>query len=184
MKVETSIDDASGVSWREFIKRSSAVAGAGVVSGGALLAASSDGWAQLLTSFDVATGKALLQMCRDLYLHDRVPDAMCRRWSTWSTPGRRRMPRWRSRWPKAWRASTQQRDGSRSRTTRPPRARPTALRALRTAYSGTPFFAKVCGDMIAGLYNNPDVWEILGYEGASAHLGGYINRGFNDIDWL
>ena len=49
---------------------------------------------------------------------------------------------------------------------------------------GMPFFAKMCGDMIAGLYNNPDVWEILGYEGASAHLGGYINRGFNDIDWL
>ena len=76
MKVETSIDDASGVSWREFIKRSGAVAGAGMVSGGALLAASSDGSAQLLTSFDVATGKALLQMCRDLYPHDRVPGAM------------------------------------------------------------------------------------------------------------
>jgi hypothetical protein len=28
------------------------------------------------------------------------------------------------------------------------------------------------------------VWKVLGYEGPSAELGGYINRGFSDIDWL
>jgi hypothetical protein len=38
--------------------------------------------------------------------------------------------------------------------------------------------------MITGIYNNPDVWKILGYEGASAHLGGYLKRGFDDINWL
>ena len=25
---------------------------------------------------------------------------------------------------------------------------------------------------------------VLGYEGASFDKGGYINRGFNDLDWL
>ena len=35
-----------------------------------------------------------------------------------------------------------------------------------------------------GLYNQPEVWTILGYEGESASKGGYINRGFNDIAWL
>jgi len=25
------------------------------------------------------------------------------------------------------------------------------------------------GEMIAGIYNNPDVWPVLGYEGPSAH---------------
>jgi hypothetical protein len=33
-------------------------------------------------------------------------------------------------------------------------------------------------------YNHPAVWEVIGYEGPSAHLGGYIHRGFDDIDWL
>ena len=34
------------------------------------------------------------------------------------------------------------------------------------------------------LYDHPAVWKVMGYEGPSAHLGGYINRGFDDIDWL
>ena len=34
------------------------------------------------------------------------------------------------------------------------------------------------------LYNDKEVWDILGYEGASYDKGGYINRGFNDLDWL
>jgi hypothetical protein len=38
-------------------------------------------------------------------------------------------------------------------------------------------------DLIASLYNNPEVWPKFGYEGSSAEHGGYINRGFNDIDW-
>jgi len=34
------------------------------------------------------------------------------------------------------------------------------------------------------LYDDVEVWQAFGYEGASAHLGGYVNRGFNDLDWL
>ena len=34
------------------------------------------------------------------------------------------------------------------------------------------------------LYNDPQVWEKLGYEGPSAEQGGYLSRGFDDIDWL
>ena len=45
-------------------------------------------------------------------------------------------------------------------------------------------FQTVRGECITGIYNNPDVWKVLGYEGPSAELGGYINRGFSDIDWL
>jgi hypothetical protein len=28
------------------------------------------------------------------------------------------------------------------------------------------------------------VWRHFGYEGASAQHGGYINRGFDDLNWL
>lgn len=49
---------------------------------------------------------------------------------------------------------------------------------------GTAFFQLVRGTSITTLYNDHEVWEILGYEGASFDQGGYIDRGFNDLDWL
>jgi hypothetical protein len=54
---------------------------------------------------------------------------------------------------------------------------------LKEMESSAPFQA-VRGECVVGIYNNPDVWTALGYEGPSAELGGYINRGFSDIDWL
>ena len=37
---------------------------------------------------------------------------------------------------------------------------------------------------ILTLYNDPEVWELLGWEGASYSKGGYVSRGFADLDWL
>jgi hypothetical protein len=48
----------------------------------------------------------------------------------------------------------------------------------------TPFFKKCRSDLVVSLYNQPAVWTKLGYEGSSAEHGGYIHRGFDDIDWL
>ena len=48
----------------------------------------------------------------------------------------------------------------------------------------TPFFQRVKGDLVMGLYNNKEVWPLLGYEGSSVEKGGYLKRGYNDIDWL
>ena len=48
----------------------------------------------------------------------------------------------------------------------------------------TPFFQKVRGDLIVSLYNQKELWPKFGYEGSSAEHGGYIKRGFADIDWL
>ena len=56
--------------------------------------------------------------------------------------------------------------------------------AILTAMEKTPFFAKIRGDLVVSLYNQPAVWAKLGYQGPSAQLGGYINRGFNDQDWM
>jgi hypothetical protein len=36
----------------------------------------------------------------------------------------------------------------------------------------------------AQLYEHPDVWSLIGYEGSSVEYGGYLLRGFDDIDWL
>jgi hypothetical protein len=48
----------------------------------------------------------------------------------------------------------------------------------------TAFFKKVRGDLVVSLYNQEAIWPKFGYEGSSADKGGYIHRGFDDINWL
>ena len=48
----------------------------------------------------------------------------------------------------------------------------------------TPFFQTIRGGLVVGLYNQKDLWPIFGYEGKSYSKGGYIARGFDDIEWL
>ena len=56
--------------------------------------------------------------------------------------------------------------------------------ALLKDIEAMPFFKKVQGDLVTGLYNNKKLWPLFGYEGSSWEKGGYVNRGFDDIDWL
>ncbi len=56
--------------------------------------------------------------------------------------------------------------------------------ALLKEIEATPFFQAVRGGLVVGLYNQPEVWPHFGYEGESYTKGGYIDRGFDDIDWL
>lgn len=57
------------------------------------------------------------------------------------------------------------------------------LRSLKKI-EDTTFFQTVRGEVVTGLYGNPDVWPFFGYEGPSIAKGGYKDRGFNDIGWL
>lgn len=52
------------------------------------------------------------------------------------------------------------------------------------ALEGTAAFRLVQRSTVRFLYDDVEVWQAFGYEGASVHLGGYVNRGFNDLDWL
>ena len=56
--------------------------------------------------------------------------------------------------------------------------------ALLRQIEGSAFFSGLRGGMVVSLYNNPDLWPLFGYEGESAAKGGYIHRGFNDLEWL
>jgi hypothetical protein len=56
--------------------------------------------------------------------------------------------------------------------------------ALLQPISESDFFQAIRSSLITGIYNNQEVWKQFGYEGESASQGGYIERGFNDIDWL
>ena len=57
------------------------------------------------------------------------------------------------------------------------------LEALRRC-EGSPFFDLLKATAVVELYDNPLVWKAFGYEGPSVHLGGYVKRGFDDLDWL
>jgi hypothetical protein len=59
-----------------------------------------------------------------------------------------------------------------------------AKRVALIKASASDFMQKVRGNLITGLYNNKEVWPIFGYEGESASKGGYLNRGFNDLNWV
>jgi hypothetical protein len=48
---------------------------------------------------------------------------------------------------------------------------------------GTPFFSDMLNKTQFYFYNNKTVWPKFGYDGSSWEKGGYINRGFNDVEW-
>ena len=52
------------------------------------------------------------------------------------------------------------------------------------AIAGSDFFELVRSTAVVEVYSDPDTWKLLGYEGPSFAQGGYIDRGFNDLDWL
>ena len=56
--------------------------------------------------------------------------------------------------------------------------------ALLTNIETTPFFKAVRSSLMFGLYDNKALFPLFGYEGSSWEKGGYVNRGFDDLDWL
>jgi hypothetical protein len=54
---------------------------------------------------------------------------------------------------------------------------------LKAIESGA-FFQSVRTKTLMTLYSNPIAWAHFGYEGESFSKGGYLVRGFNDLQWL
>ena len=82
---------------------------------------------------------------------------------------------------------------ARRRAGRPGRARRRRLRwrlsdaeatAERRADRDSAFFKLVHATTVVALYDDHEVWDLLGYEGPSFDKGGYLHRGFDDLDWL
>jgi hypothetical protein len=49
---------------------------------------------------------------------------------------------------------------------------------------GSDFFELVRSTAIVEVYSDQRTWQAFGYEGPSFDQGGYIERGFDDLDWL
>ncbi|NQV85890.1 MAG: hypothetical protein HQ492_02310 [Woeseiaceae bacterium] len=56
--------------------------------------------------------------------------------------------------------------------------------AAMTQVQDEPFFTAVKFQVLARFYAHPEVWKAINYPGSSVEFGGYVDRGFNDIDWL
>ena len=52
------------------------------------------------------------------------------------------------------------------------------------AIAGGSFFEKVRSTAVVSLYNNELAFAHFGYPGSAFEKGGYLHRGFDDLDWL
>ena len=134
-----------------------------------------------LRALDAETATILVGMARAMYPHDRLPDgpyervlaaldqkaAADERMTTLLTEG------------VGWLATT---------TGRHPRdfahLKEDQQVAALTRLQETPFFQAIAAEVVVNLYSQPEVWAYLGYEGPCTDRGGYLDRVFDDIDWL
>lgn len=176
------VDRRSKHSRRVFLK--GAATAVPVVAVATSVAVSIEGaWADDATTLSPATMKTLLKVARDIYPHDVLGDSY---YITAIKP-------WDSKAAKDPAVKSLISDGiarldqnARDRHKVPYVELPWEADrvVLLKEIEQSDFFQKVRGDLVVSLYNQKEVWPRFGYEGSSAEHGGYINRGFADIDWL
>jgi hypothetical protein len=159
------------------LSRASA-AGASFVVGAGFVAGKDAAWATELTALKPETFATLVQMARDIYPHDKVGDeyyvVAVKGYDTAdAAPGI-------EAGIAGLDAAAQGKGHASYLATGWERDRVDILRGMEDSA----FFQQIRGGLVTGLYNQKAVWPIFGYEGASFEFGGYIERGFNDINWL
>ncbi len=141
-----------------------------------------DAWADDATTLSPATLKTLVKVARDIYPHDFLTDsyyiAAVKPWDGKAAkdPAVKALIN-----DGVARLDQDARDQHKMAYAELPWE--TDRVALLQRIAQTDFFNKVRGDLIVSLYNQKE-WPKFGYEGSSAEHGGYIKRGFADIDWL
>lgn len=135
-------------------------------------------WFAALSTLEPTPARTLLAVLRTLYPHDRLPDAVYRRVVVafdrivcTSSAVREQLSRFIVALDSAMPLPFADRSES---------YRVAALKQIEA----TPAFRFVQRTGVRYLYDDIEVWEAFGYEGASYHLGGYVKRGFDDLDWL
>ena len=126
-----------------------------------------------LSNLDESQGRTLLAVSRTLFPHDALPD--------------------RFYWPIVSSIDTDMSSSDTASTVA------NGLQALGENFSaldeasreqalgkleGGPFFSLLYTATINGLYLNEELWALFGYEGSSLEHGGYLHRGFDEVDWL
>ena len=176
------VDRRSKYSRRIFLQGAATVVPVAAVATSASLGIE-DAWAADATTLTPATLKTLVKVARDIYPHDFLVDSY---YVTAIKP-------WDAKAAKDPAIKSLLEDGVR-RLDQDARDRHKLAYAqvpweadrivLLQAIEQTDFFKQLRSDLVVSLYNQEELWPKFGYEGSSAEHGGYIKRGFNDIDWL
>ncbi len=173
----TTEEQPRGLTRRQLLARASA-AGATIVAGAGFIASSNAAWAYETGHLDPRVFATLVQMARDIYPHDRIPDenyviavkgydnAGAAAGITAGIAGLD--------------AAAQGRGFASYLDAGWERDRVDILRSMEDSA----FFRQIRAGLVTGLYDQKAVWPVFGYEGESFSQGGYIDRGFNDINWL
>ena len=154
-----------------------------VLSGVPLVLGRGGAWAMELKAFTPAEGAALMRVTRDMFPHDNLPDAIYAAAigpldeEATKTPATKSLV---SAGIADLNARAMKAGGKTFADTAEEYVRVGILRQMETSA----FFQKVFGSTQTPVYNNRDAWPAFGFEGPSAPLGGYLHRGFNDLDWL
>lgn len=166
-----------GLTRRALLSRAVAV-GALTVAGAGFIAAPDAAWAVEVTTISEHEMATLLQMARDIYPHDKVGDRFYAiAVKGYDSPEQQQAV---AEGIAALDAAAQAAGFDDYMSAGWEADRVEILRSIEE----TPFFQTVRGGLVTGLYNQKEVWPIFGYQGESYSEGGYINRGFDDIDWL
>lgn len=170
------------MSRRDLLKTGAGV-GAALIAGTGFVASTTASWAVEVKALKPKTMATLIQMARDVYPHDRVADkfyaiavkshddkaAEDDAHKTLIEDGIANLDGMAA---EAGAAGYADIGWEADRT------------ALLHKISDGGFFQAVRGGLVTGLYNQKELWPLFGYEGASSDKGGYIERGFDDINWL
>jgi hypothetical protein len=167
----------TGLTRRALLGRAVA-AGALSVTGLGFIAAPNAAWAMEVTAITPAQMATLLQMARDIYPHDKVPD----QYYAVAVKGYDAEDK-----KDLVAAGIAELDAAAVAQGHADylsigweEDRVKVLQAVES----TVFFQTVRSGLVTGLYNQKEIWPIFGYQGESFSQGGYIDRGFDDIDWL
>jgi hypothetical protein len=142
-----------------------------------------DAWAEGSTTLAPATMKTLVKVARDIYPHDFLVDSY---YITAVKP-------WDGKAAKDPAVKAMIEDGVKrlDQDAQDRHKLPYAQVAwesdrvtLLQGIEQTAFFKAMRSDLVVSLYNQEELWPKFGYEGSSAEHGGYIKRGFDDINWL
>lgn len=142
-------------------------------------------WAAAPVAVSAGSFATLVKMARDIYPHDKLPDAVYAKVIEGIDAGAKDDPAAKDMLEngvKLLDGLSERMGHGKYAASAKEEDRVAVLKEIEKQDAA--FFGKIRGSLVTGIYNNPEVWKSFGYEGESASQGGYINRGFDDIDWL
>jgi len=170
------------MSRRQLLKRGVVVSTSFLIGGG-FVAASTASWALEVKALEPQTMATLVQLARDIYPHDRFDDALYAAAVKGHDETAAEDPKFKTFIEEgiaALDAAAKQNGNAGYLQTGWESDRVAILKSIES----TEFFQSIRGGLVVSLYNQEAVWALLGYEGSSFDKGGYLQRGFDDINWL